>query len=229
MNNNFTKASITHFPVAIYRFIQQNRGFIAFLLLMFAFRSSFADWNTVPTGSMKPTIVEGDRIFVNKMAYDLRIPFTHISLLRLGEPQRGDIIVFDSAVSEIRLVKRVVAVPGDTLAIVNNQLILNGEPLAYHLVRDGSIAQVQEVSGPQQYTVQFDHSLDSEYAANMDVIPIPEGYYFAMGDNRNNSRDSRFIGLVPRTEIVGRTRSVVMSLNYDNYYLPRSERFFRDL
>lgn len=214
---------------AVSRLAKENRGFIVFLVLMFVFRSSFADWNTVPTGSMKPTIIEGDRIFVNKLAYDLRFPFTHISLLRLGEPQRGDIIVFDSAVSELRLVKRVIAVPGDTLTIVDNQLILNGEPLAYRVLQDGSIAKMQETSGVNHYTVQFDHDMYDSRVANMATIRVPEDHYFVMGDNRNNSRDSRFIGLVPRAEIVGRTRSVVMSLNYDNYYLPRSGRFFQPL
>src|SRR5690606_17182877 len=71
---------------------RDNRSLVIFLLLMLLFRSAVADWNEVPTGSMKPTIIEGDRILVNKLAYDLRVPFTHISLLKLADPQRGDII-----------------------------------------------------------------------------------------------------------------------------------------
>ena len=95
------------------------------------FRSACADWNTVPTGSMNPTIIEGDRIAVNKMAYDLRIPFTHISLRKLGDPERGDIAVFDSKVSDKRLVKRVIGVPGDRVAMINNQLLINDAVIDY--------------------------------------------------------------------------------------------------
>lgn len=74
---------------------KENKSFILFLALMFVFRSAIADWNEVPTGSMKPTIIEGDRILVNKMAYDIRVPFTHIPLVKLADPDRGDIIIFD--------------------------------------------------------------------------------------------------------------------------------------
>ena len=78
------------------RLWQENRILLAFLLMMFMFRSVCADWNTVPSGSMKPTIVEGDRILVDRMAYDLRVPFTHFSLVHRADPRRGDIVVFDS-------------------------------------------------------------------------------------------------------------------------------------
>jgi len=106
------------------RLYKENRPFLLFLMLMFVFRSSFADWNTVPTGSMKPTILEGDRILVNKMAYDLRVPFMHISMLKLADPERGDIIIFDSRASGKKLVKRVVGVPGDVIELINNTLEL---------------------------------------------------------------------------------------------------------
>src|SRR5712671_1022116 len=92
---------------------REYRGFALFVVLMVVFRSSLADWNTVPTGSMKPTILEGDRIWVNKLAYDLRLPLTGVSLYRLADPQRGDIVVFDSKAADTRLVKRVIGLPGD--------------------------------------------------------------------------------------------------------------------
>ena len=82
---------------------KENKTFVIFITLMLVFRSALADWNTVPTGSMKPTILEGDRIAVNKMAYDLRVPFTTISLIKLADPERGDIVVFDSKASDKRL------------------------------------------------------------------------------------------------------------------------------
>src|SRR5215470_5485433 len=101
------------------------------LIITATFRSAIADWNDVPTGSMKPTILEGDRIFVNKLAYDLKVPFTRQHLLAWGDPKRGDIVVFPSPFDEVRLVKRVVGIPGDRLELRDNRLCVNGEPAAY--------------------------------------------------------------------------------------------------
>jgi len=101
---------------------REYRGLAVFLVLMAIFRSALADWNVVPTGSMKPTIVEGDRILVNKLAYDLKIPLTHISLHRFADPMRGDIVVFDSRAAATRLVKRVIGLPGDTVQMRDNRL-----------------------------------------------------------------------------------------------------------
>ncbi len=110
---------------------KENKGLLMLVVLMVCFRSAVADWNEVPTGSMKPTIIEGDRIFVNKMAYDLRLPLTHISLHKFADPQRGDIIIFNSKVADLRLVKRVIGVPGDVIEMKNNRLMINGEIAHY--------------------------------------------------------------------------------------------------
>src|SRR4051812_38381762 len=107
------------------------RPFAFMTLVLFAVRSSLADWNDVPTGSMNPSILEGDRIFVNKVAYDLKVPFTTWHLLEWGNPQRGEVVVFYSPADGTRMVKRVAAVPGDTIEMVNNQLIVNGQPAQY--------------------------------------------------------------------------------------------------
>src|SRR5512132_1022039 len=96
------------------------KGFLVILLIVSSMRSALADWNDVPTGSMKPTIQEGDRVVVNKLAYDLKVPFTTIELLKWADPQRGDIVVLFSPQDGTRLVKRVVAVPGDTVAMIDN-------------------------------------------------------------------------------------------------------------
>jgi signal peptidase I len=207
---------------------KENRTLIFFLILMFVFRSAVADWNEVPTGSMKPTIIEGDRIWVNKMAYDLRIPFTHIPLLKFGDPVRGDIVVFDSVVSDKRLVKRVIGVPGDVVAMLDNVLYINGEPLDYEIVERAPAATYQK-----ENLLGVEHIIRVINAespmGNFRPVTVPEGHYLALGDNRDESADSRVIGFVPRGEIVGRSRSVVLSFNYDNYYIPRSERFFHRL
>ncbi len=211
------------------KIIRENRSFIIFMLLMFVFRSVVADWNSVPTGSMKPTIVEGDRILVNKMAYDLRVPFTHISLLQLADPQQGDIIIFDSKASDKRLVKRVIGVPGDTISMLNNRLSINGKPLPYHIKRSNPemINIVENLNG-LNHDIQVHLKANPRYSS-FGPVSVPENFYLVLGDNRDHSADSRVIGLVPRAEIVGRSREVIMSLNYDNYYLPRTERFFKNL
>src|SRR3954466_1154207 len=110
-------------------------------VVLFSIRSSLADWNDVPTGSMKPTILEGDRVFINKLAYDLKVPFTTWHLAEWSNPHRGDIVVFYSPHDEKRLVKRVIGMPGDTLELRDNALFLNGQrtdykPIDPDLLRD---------------------------------------------------------------------------------------------
>lgn len=211
------------------RFWKENKSFILFIFLMFVFRSVFADWNTVPTGSMKPTILEGDRIWVNKMAYDLRVPFSNMSLVKLSDPNRGDIIVFDSKQSDKRLVKRVVGVPGDRVSMLNNVISINGVQLPYTF--NSSNQQFSDITEDLlgiKHSVRIQHTSDGRFSS-FPAIDIPDKFYMALGDNRDRSADSRFIGLIPRDEIVGRSKSVVLSLNYDNYYLPRQNRFFKPL
>jgi len=205
---------------------QENKSFIIFLSLMFVFRSACADWNTVPSGSMKPTILEGDRIAVNKLAYDIRVPFTHISLIKLADPERGDIVVFDSTVSDKRLVKRAIGIPGDTVAMSNNQLLINGVAIQYEK-NAGNIDQLEHLFNIT-HVVRISDPNDHAFA-NFPPVTVPANHYLMLGDNRDNSADSRVIGFVPRDEIIGRSRAVVMSLNYDNFYVPRADRFFKSL
>ena len=115
------------------KLLKQNRSFLIFMVLMLVFRSAVADWNSVPTGSMKPTILEGDRLLVNKMAYDIRVPFTHLSLVKIADPARGEIIIFDSVKADKKLVKRVIGVPGDIVEMRQNKLIINGQKLDYEI------------------------------------------------------------------------------------------------
>lgn len=200
-----------------------NRSFLLFIALMIMFRSAVADWNHVPTGSMQPSIQIGDQITVDKLAYDIRVPLTHISIRALNEPQPGDIVIFDSKVSDKRLVKRVVGVPGDRVAMQNNQLIINGEPLQYKKVREENGFEVlTETLSDSQHTIQI--RKNASRWANFDEVLVPEGYLLVLGDNRDNSADSRAIGFVPRHEIVGKAKTVAYSLDYDNYFLPRLDR-----
>jgi len=192
----------------------------------------------VPTGSMKPTILEGDRVYVNKLAYDLKVPFTTRHLAQWGNPQRGDVVVFFSPRDGQRLVKRVVGLPGDTIELRNNGLVLNGTPVAYQPIaeeavhdlavadRASSVFAVEQLAGHPHAVAAIPSA-----AALRDFGPylVPEGHYFMMGDNRDNSMDSRYFGSVERKRIVGRATAVAMSFDRENYWFPRWQRFFTAL
>lgn len=208
---------------------RENRGFALFVVLMIVFRSALADWNDVPTGSMKPTIVEGDRIFVNKLAYDLRIPLTHISVLKLSDPKRGDIVVFDSKSAGLRLVKRVIGLPGDIVEMADNRLTINGVAARYSKVeRAMGVIFAVETYGDMTHRIEIVPE-GRGYLSSFGPVTVPPGQYLVLGDNRDDSADSRVHGFVPRDEIVGDSRTVVVSLDYDRHYLPRRGRFFHDL
>jgi len=220
-----TKNSGDKMKLWILKAWKENKSLVLFIFLMVFFRSAIADWNSVPTGSMKPTIVEGDRILVNKLAYDVKVPFTNINLFEHSAPQRGDIIVFDSDVSQKKLVKRVVGVPNDVVELKNNVLSINGEPLDYEVV-----ASTQSTLDKKEDLLGIEHSIrinrQGSSLSSFGKVKVPAGYYLVLGDNRDNSGDSRVIGFVPRHEIVGRSKRVLMSLDYENFFLPRKDRFF---
>lgn len=206
------------------------------LMIVGSFRSAVADWNDVPTGSMKPTILEGERIFVNKLAYDLKLPFTRIHLAVWGEPQRGDIVVLFSPADGKRLVKRVVGVPGDRIAMDDEHLVINGTPVAYESIAPAQARQLIAESGggsavtrecldarPHPVLLQ---SVGSP-ARTFRPVLVPPGHYFVLGDNRDNSFDSRWFGFVPRDSIVGRATAVVVSVDIHNSWRPRWRRFLQ--
>src|ERR1700682_2548994 len=141
--------------------LNEIRVFLVMLLIVSSMRSALADWNDVPTGSMKPTIQEGDRVVVNKLAYDLKIPFTTIELAKWGDPQRGDIVVLFSPVDGVRLVKRVIAVPGERIEMRENQLYVNGQAAAWKPIGEendreqGNSVVVEETLEGRTHRVMF--------------------------------------------------------------------------
>jgi signal peptidase I len=214
------------------RLLADNKGFLTFMLCMFMFRSAVADWNVVPTGSMQPTIEIGDRILVNKAAYDLRLPFTHVALVHRADPQRGDIVVLDSKAAGERLVKRVIGVPGDQVALVQNHLYVNGKAADYRPIQVSGIHDDRE--DPALYAIEqadgMRHAVRWSIAAqghtrDFGPVIVPADQYLLLGDNRDNSADSRYFGFFPRNEITGRATRVALSLNPDNHYLPRDGRW----
>lgn len=212
--------------------LKQNRGFLIFLLLFGFFRTAMADWNPIPSGSMRPTLLEGDVVLVNRLAYDFKLPLTDISVAKLGEPQRGDVVTFTSPQDGVRLIKRLIGVPGDTVELRDNRLFVNGsaagydhvsvvtEPLGY----GGSTPSIHatETAGGSERHVQFLPKVASR--RNYGPVVVPEGSYFFLGDNRDNSEDSRYIGVVPRHLLIGRAHHILVSADIQGDWLPRVER-----
>jgi signal peptidase I len=200
-------------------------------------KSALADLNWVPTGSMKPKILEGDMILVNKLAYDLKLPFTLTRLAKWSDPKRGDIVVLFSPEDGMRLVKRVVAGPGDTIAMKGDVLILNGKPLNYGLQNaepfKSEINEESKAIVAKESLCGTDHwvmALPGRSAMrDFTEMTVPEGRYFVMGDSRDNSKDSRFIGFIERKQIVGRAEGIVVSANLKRFCQPRFGRFFSKL
>ena len=211
----------------------ENRGFILFLFLFGLFRTAIADWSPIPSGSMRPSLLEGDMVLVNRVAYDLKIPLTDIALTRIDEPRGGDIVVFYSPKDGTRLIKRLVALPGDTVQMRKGVLIINGEAAQYsegvqvQEPLDGATSlpalRLREHLGERDHAVQWLPSVPS--LRSMPALRVPEDHYWMMGDNRDNSADSRYIGPVPRHLLVGRAHHLVLSVAFKENWLPRWERF----
>ena len=213
------------------------RFFALFFLITLPFKSAVADWNWVPTGSMKPSILEGDLVFVNKLAYDLKVPFTTVHLSTWGNPVRGDVVVFFSPVDGTRLVKRVVGVPGDTVQLRNDVLYLNGIPQQYSATDSAPFRHdVFEDANPRvaiEHLEACDHYVlrlpGRQGLRNFGPIVVPPDQYFMMGDSRDNSADSRFIGPISRDKIVGRVPRVILSVDPSRHFLPRPQRFLQSM
>jgi len=213
--------------------LKQNRGFLAFMFCFGFFRLAIADWNPIPSGSMRPTLLEGDVVLVNRVAYDFKLPLSDTSLIELGTPQRGDVVVFLSPKDGVRLIKRLVAVPGDVVQMRDEVLTLNGQPLAYsdpvtvdepldHNQTLQAIRATEHTSTAQQHAVQFLPAVNAR--RNFGPLTVPAGQYFFLGDNRDNSADSRYIGMVPRHLLVGQAHHILASADIKGNWLPRLER-----
>ncbi len=215
------------------------------IFVVIPFKSSLADWNWVPTGSMNPTILEGDLIFVNKLAYDLRIPLTFYRIAKWSDPKRGDIVVCfspddpnDPDDKEVRLVKRIIAVPGDTVSMTNNILYINGQRQGYTQIDEKYTHYLSRKV--KQTSAMAMENLDGHSHAMMSIpqynaartfpeITVPDNSYFVMGDNRDNSKDSRVFGFVDRGKIIGQAKGVITSFNIKDKFQPRFGRFFESI
>jgi signal peptidase I len=185
--------------------LRETARLAAFVVALAAARSSLADHYHVPTGSMIPTVEIGDRVLVNKVAYGLRVPFTGGSLVRFGGPARGDVVVLESPEDGVTLLKRVVAVPGDTVEVHGGQLRINGVPVPVeHEAKPGAGDRLIERLGTRSHLLRITRGGGYDYPPTQ----VGADEYLVMGDNRGDSHDGRAFGLVHRQAIFGRALSV---------------------
>ena len=207
------------------------RPFALAAAIVLPLKSAVADWNFVPSGSMIPSILPGELVGIDKLAYDLKVPFTTLHLAEWGNPQRGEVVVFYSPADGTRLVKRIVGLPGDLIESRNDRLFINGTPLVYAGfagatppagVPAGAMLAEERLAGRPHPVMALPNS---PALRTFGPVRVPPGQYFAMGDNRDNSHDSRFFGCVARQRILGRATTVVASVDLDRYGQPRFARF----
>ena len=212
------------------------KPFIVVVVVVSTFRSAVADWNDVPTQSMEPNILVGDRIFVNKLAYDLKVPFTKWPVATWSQPQVGDVVVFFHPQSGKRMVKRVLGAPGDRVQMLNNALLINGKRVLYQpaslsaedqalLTDAGPYGFMSEQLGGESHPVMTQPRRRSRRSFRQ--VTVPQGQYLMLGDNRDNSGDWRVFGFVDENLIMGKVVGLAFSLDRNHYYLPRWKRFFR--
>lgn len=209
------------------------------LLLVLVIRSSVIEAFKIPSGSMIPTLLIGDQIFVNKFSYGLRVPFTDWIgenpkyFFRHHDPERGDIIVFKYPVDpDIYFIKRIVGIPGDVVEMKNKVVTINGKPFDKTPASDEQLNKIFKAledsanEYPRERMEVTNQKFDSEtatimidkqsyFSENFPSVTVPAGHYFVMGDNRDNSKDSRFWGFVPFENIKGKAVVIWLSVWID--------------
>lgn len=210
---------------------------ITILIVVFVIiptKSSIADWNWVPSGSMNPTILEGDLVFIDKIAYGLRLPLTFHRLFKWSDPQRGDVVICFSPEDETRLIKRVIGRPSDIIEMKNNVLLINNQPARYTKIEPKYTEYFHADSKSRVLLATEDleglrHAVMSTPSTramrSFGPVTVPTDNYFVMGDNRDNSRDSRIFGFVERKAIVGKAKAVIISFDITDKFKPRLKRF----
>jgi signal peptidase I len=176
----------------------------------------------IPSGSMMPTLLQGDFIFVSKYSYGLRLPVTETKIFETGSPERGDVVVFRlPSDPTINYIKRVVGLPGDEVVYARHRLMVNGEevPLEQHPEATRENPRFVEQLGEREHEILITRAGNQRGDG---VFVVPEGHYFMMGDNRDNSTDSRFIEAIPETHLVGEARRIW--LHMDGVAWPRWDR-----
>ena len=198
--------------------VEYARSFFPVLLVVFVLRSFLVEPFQIPSSSMVPTLQVGDYILVNKYTYGIRLPVLRTKVLPLNEPQRGDVMVFfPPHMNDTYFIKRVVGLPGDTVTYRNKRLFINGEPVALDPYPAEAGTATRHQSGRESLgEVQHDVQVDTMRPARDFSVVVKPGHYFMMGDNRDNSSDSRVWGQVPEKDIVGKAFAVWM--HWDSFF-----------
>lgn len=202
--------------------VEYSRSFFPVLLIVLVIRSFIFEPFRIPSGSMMPTLLQGDFIFVKKYAYGLRLPVTETKIIETGAPERGDVVVFRlPSDSGVNYIKRVVGLPGDELRYERHRLYIDGEPVPLERAAEATRMEplFVETLGDRKHEILI---TNLAYSIRDGVYTVPEGHYFVMGDNRDNSRDSRFIGAIPESHLVGEAVRIWMHIDGLNW--PRWER-----
>ncbi|WLQ11514.1 signal peptidase I [Hahella aquimaris] len=193
--------------------VEYSRSFFPVLFLVLVVRSFLIEPFQIPSQSMMPTLEVGDFILVNKYSYGLRVPVLGYKFLDLGDPQRGDVMVFRTPEDNTtNYIKRVVGVPGDTVEYKDKRLTINGQPIDEKLIAALPAGAPRELYYEEQLGEKLHRIIKENYpnTGHEGKWVVPEGKYFMMGDNRDRSKDSRYIGLVPDENIVGRAFAIWM-------------------
>ena len=201
--------------------VEYSRSFFPVLLLVVVVRSFLFEPFRIPSGSMIPTLLVGDFIFVNKYTYGIRLPVVHTKVLDLNDPERGDVMVFRLPSDPgVNYIKRVVGLPGDTVVYRNRRLFINGEavPVESPDANEREYSRFGQVAMEQLGQVRHPIRVDLRRPSREGRYVVPDGHYFMMGDNRDNSQDSRFplVGFVPQENIVGKAVRIWMSWDFTN-------------
>lgn len=215
--------------------VEYGASFFPVILVVFVLRSFIVEPFKIPSGSMIPTLLVGDFILVNKYTYGIRLPVIDKKIIPIHEPERGDVMVFRYPEDpSLDYIKRVVGLPGDTVAYQNKRLIINGEPVPLRPLEDYLhperlyySAQFEETLGKVKHRILNDRDMPAyvpdaghfpgrehcQYSTAGVTCTVPAGHYFVMGDNRDNSRDSRAWGFVPEENIVGKAFFIWLNLS----------------
>jgi len=202
--------------------VENARSFFPVLLFVLILRAFIAEPFRIPSGSMKSTLMVGDFILVSKSSYGLRLPIGHKKIIETGSPERGDVAVFRFPENpKIDYIKRVVGLPGDTISYVDKQLFINGEAMALSEgepytgvgARSGMM-QHTETLGDVEHTILRNSNPNVGFSHDLRNVVVPEGHYFMVGDNRDNSNDSRYWGFVPEENLVGRAFFIWLNVHH---------------
>lgn len=198
--------------------VEYARSFFPVLLVVLLVRSFLVEPFRIPSSSMMPTLLIGDFIFVNKYTYGLRLPVFNTKILDIGTPRRGDVIVFRlPSDPSTNYIKRLIGLPGDTIRYVNKRLYVNDQPVEiaikgrYDGEQPGALLAREKLG-----TVEHDILLMPGQISREGTFVVPAGHYFMMGDNRDNSRDSRYegVGFIPEHRVVGKAVRIWMNWNF---------------